>query len=280
MVLITGATGNVGREVVNLLLAEGVKVAAVSRNPETAMLPSEVQATKGNPSEPQSIASALDGVEALLLSPRAVDGAVGELVTLAASKGVRRAVVLSALTAQYGGGYQRFADGFRAFEDAAKNSGVDWTVLRSADYASNAKAWLPQIRTGDVVRGAYGDAATSAIHERDVAAVAARALVESSHIGRTYVLTGPQSLTQRERLAAIGGAIKRNLTWRETSPEEIRQAMIANGLPPDVPDRMLGYFADYVHKSGPSTDTVRDLLGRPALTFAKWAAEHAAEFRG
>src|SRR5262249_21741776 len=118
MVLITGATGNVGREVVNLLLAEGVKVAAVSRNPETAMLPSEVRVTKGNPSEPQSIASALGGVEALLLSPRAVDGAVGELVTLAASKGVRRAVVLSALTVQYGGGYQRFADGFRAFEDA------------------------------------------------------------------------------------------------------------------------------------------------------------------
>jgi uncharacterized protein YbjT (DUF2867 family) len=131
MILITGATGHVGREVVNLLLADGAKIVAISRNPSTARLPAEAQVTEGNPSHPQTISSALDGLEALLLSPRPVGGAAGELLKTARSKGVRHVVVLSPLTAQYGGGHRRFADEFRAFEDVAKQSGLEWTVLRS-----------------------------------------------------------------------------------------------------------------------------------------------------
>src|SRR4030095_602469 len=109
VVLITGATGNVGREAVSQLLAEGAKVRAVSRNANTAMLPSEGQVIQGDPSRPQTLARALSGVDAILLSPRALAGAAGELLTLAASNGVRRAVLLSALTLQYGGGDRRFA---------------------------------------------------------------------------------------------------------------------------------------------------------------------------
>ena len=137
-------------EVGDLLLVDGAKIVAISRNPSTAMLQAKAQVTDGNPSHPQTISSALDGVEALLLSPRPVGGAPGELLKTARSKGVRRVVVLSALTAQYGRGHRRFAGEFRAFEDVAKQSGLEWTVLRAADYASNAKAWLPQVRRGDV----------------------------------------------------------------------------------------------------------------------------------
>src|SRR5262249_42907960 len=122
MVLITGATGNVGREIVNLLLAEGRHVVAVSRNPATAQLPSNAHVITGDPSRPQTLATALKGVEAVLLSPRSLAGAARELVTLAACNGVRHAVVLSSLTVQYGGGLQRFADEFRTIEDVVKNS--------------------------------------------------------------------------------------------------------------------------------------------------------------
>ena len=279
MILITGATGNVGREAVKHLVAEGQQVVAVSRHPPPGMFPAGARVIQGDPSRPETFAAALSGIQAILLSPRAVGAAASRLLTLAAQRGVRRVVVLSALTVEYGGGYRRFADEFRAFEDAVKDSGLAWTLLRSADYAANAHAWAPQIRSSDVVPGAYGDAATSTIHERDIAAVAARALIGATHVGRAYVLTGPQSISQRDKVRAIGEAIGRALSWQEIPPEQVRQAMLARGLPEDAPDRLLGYLADHVQTPGPSSETVEQILQRPGLTFAEWATEHAAEFR-
>ena len=284
MILVTGATGNVGREVVNLLLVDGQEVAAVTRNPAAAELPGGAHVVGGDPSHPKTLTSVLRGVEAVLISPRALGdttagAATAELLDLAAEQGVERAVALSAVTVQYPAGYRRFADAFKAVEDAVKASGLQWTFLRSTDYASNTLAWAPQIRLASVVRGAYADAATSTIHERDVAAVAARALVDPAHAGHSYVLTGPQSLTQRDKVRLIGEAIGKKLSFEELPPEQIRQAMLAQGLPEDVPDRLLGSLADYATEPGPTLDTVEQVLGRPALTFAEWAAEHAAAFR-
>ncbi len=212
MILITGATGNVGREVVNLLRASGEKVVAVTRHPATAALPDSAVVVEGDPTRPQTLAKALRGVEAVFISPRALGDATAgaatvELLKLAAEQGVQRVVVLSAVTVEYGVGYQHFADAFKAVEDAARASGLQWTILRCSDFASNALAWAPQIRAAGVVRGVYGDAATLTIHERDIAAVSALALVDAAHTARTYVLTGPQSLTQREKARLIGEAI-------------------------------------------------------------------------
>ncbi len=284
MIFVTGATGNVGREVVNLLLNGGAKVVAVTRHPATAALPDGAHVVGGDPSRPQTLTSALRGVETVLISPRALGDATAgaatvELLKLAAEQGARRVVVLSAVTVEYGGGYQRFADAFRAVEDAARASGLQWTILRSSDYASNSLAWVPQIRSSGVVYGAYGDGATSTIHERDVAAVSALALMDAAHAGHTYELTGPQSLTQRERVRLIGEAIGREVRWEEISPQQARRAMLAQGLPEDVPDRLLGYWSGLEKLPGPSSDTVEQVLGRPALTFAQWAVEHAAAFR-
>jgi uncharacterized protein YbjT (DUF2867 family) len=270
--------------VVNLLLDDGQEVAAVTRNPAAAALPGSTHVVGGDPSHPHTLTSALYGVEAVLISPRALGdatagAATAELLVLATEQGVERVVALSAVTVQYPAGYRRFADAFKAVEDAVRASGLQWTFLRSADYAANALAWAPQIRSAGVVRGAYGDAATSTIHERDVAAVAARALVNPAHAGHSYVLTGPQSLTQRDKVRLIGEAIGKKLSFEELPPEQIRQAMLSQGLPEDVPDRLLGSLADYAKEPGPSSDTVEQVLGRPALTFAEWAAEHAAVFR-
>ena len=109
--------------------------------------------------------------------------------------------------------------------------------------------------------------------------VAARALVSSAHAGHSYALTGPQSLNQRDKVRLIGEVIGKELSFEEISPEQVRQAMKAQGVPPDVPDRMLGYLAECIRNPGPSTANVELVLSRPALTFAEWAADHAAAFR-
>jgi len=284
MILVTGATGNVGREVVNLLLSGGEKVVAVTRHPATAALPDGAHVVGGDPSRPQTLMPALRGVEAVFISPRALGDATAgtatvELLKLAAEQGAQRVVLLSAVTVQDGGGEKRFADAFKAVEDAAKASSLPWTILRSAEYASNNLMWAPQIRSTGIVRGAYGDAANSTIHERDIAAVSARALLDAAHAGHTYVLTGPQSLSQRDKVRLIGEAIGREVLWEEISPQQVREAMLAQGLPVEIPDRLLGYLASRVGQPGPSSTDVEQVLGRPALTFAQWAAEHAAAFR-
>jgi uncharacterized protein YbjT (DUF2867 family) len=259
-------------------------VVAVTCNPAVAELPGGAHVMGGDPSHPQALTSALRGVKAVLISPSALGdatagAATAELLALAVEQSVERVVALSAVTVQYAAGYRRFADAFKALEDAIKASGLLWTFLRSADYAANTVAWAPQMRSANIVRGAYGDAATSTIHERAVAVIAARALVNSAYAGHSYVLTGPQSLTQRDKGRLIGEAIGKELSFEEPPPEQLRQAILAQGLPEDVPDRLLGSLADYAKQPGPSSGTVEQVLGRPALTFAEWAAEHAAAFR-
>jgi uncharacterized protein YbjT (DUF2867 family) len=178
----------------------------------------------------------------------------------------------------YPAGEPRFAAGFRAAEQAATDSGLAATLLRCADFDSNSLAWAPQVRAGSVVRGAYAAAATSPIHERDIAEVAARALTSPENVSRSHVLTGPQSLTQRGKVRLIGEATGRDLEFGEISPDQVRQAMLAQGLPEEIPDRLLGSLRDYASQPGPTTSTVAELLGRSALTFAEWASQNAAAF--
>ena len=264
-------TGVVGREVVRLLAERGAKVAAVTRNPD-ARLPAGTLLV--HPAE----VAALDGVEAVLLSPRAAGAGAAGLLARARERGASRVVVLSAVTVRYPAGLARFREQFQAVEDLATGSGLDWTILRCADFAANTLAWAGQIAGTGTVRGAYPQARTSTVDERDLAAVAALALTDPSHAGRTYLLTGEQSLSQPEKVAALGTALGRTLTFAEAAPEEIRRGMLAAGLPGEVPDRLLGSLADYAREPGPTSDTVRRLLGRPARTYVTWANDHRAAF--
>jgi len=190
-----------------------------------------------------------------------------------------RAVLLSAITVEYGGGYHHFAERFRMLEELVKASGLKWTFLRASDFAANSTIWVPQIRASNVVRGAYGNAATSPIHERDIAAVAAEAFMQKEHIGKSYAITGPQSLTQFERVSIIGEVIGKDLHFEEISAERARAAMLAQGAPPEVPDRMLGYLSACLAQPGPTTDTIEKVFGRYPLYFATWVKEHRAIFK-
>ncbi|AZQ35420.1 NAD-dependent epimerase/dehydratase family protein [Streptomyces cyaneochromogenes] len=280
MILVTGANGVVGRQVMNQLAQEGTAVTAVTRGTGGARLPDGVAAVRGDLFHPEWIEAALEGVEALQISPRAAGPGLGELLRLAVKQGVRRAVLLSATTVQYPAGEARFAARFKHAEELVMSSGLDWTVLRLADFAANALAWASQIRAGDVVRGAYGRAATSPIHETDIAAVAVRALRGSLRTEAIHTLTGPQSLDQIEKVRLIGAAIGRTLSFQELPPEQVRQGMLAQGLPEEIPARLLGSLADYANRPGPTTSTVENLVGRPALTFADWAHDNAPAFGG
>lgn len=265
MILITGANGVVGRQVMELL--DGTPITGITR-------------AQGDLFSPQWIEPLLDGVEAIQISPRATGPGLEELLKLAVKQGVQRAVLLSATTVEHPAGEARFAAQFKQAEDLVIHSGLEWTVLRLADFAANALAWAPQIKAGDVVRGAYGKASTSPIHETDIAMVAVQALRSNVHAGSIHTLTGPQSLDQHEKVRLIGAAVGRTLSFQELPPEQVRQGLLAQGLPEEVPARLLGSLADYATRPGPTTSTVEDLLGRPALTFADWAHDNAAAFGG
>jgi uncharacterized protein YbjT (DUF2867 family) len=262
MHVVTGATGNVGREIVSLLAAKGEKVTAVTRDP-AAPFPDGTRVT-GELS--------LRGAETVVVSLRAVGEALPALLSQAVGEGVRRIVLLSAITVEYGGGYARFAEAFKAAETAVRGSGLNWTFLRCADFAANSLAWAPQIAATGVVRAAYAQAATSPIHEKDIAEVAVQSLLDPAPSNRAFALTGPESLTQLDRARILG------VPFVEVSPDQVRQAMLAQGLPEDVPDRMLGYLAACLNEPGPTTTIVQELLGRAARTFAEWADDHASAF--
>jgi uncharacterized protein YbjT (DUF2867 family) len=163
-------------------------------------------------------------------------------------------------------------------EKCIEESGVPWTVLRPGPFALNCRNWWArQIRNGDVVRWFHGAAQTAAVHEQDVAAVAVRALCDSRHERRDYVLTGPESLTQREQLTIIGDAIGRNLVFDEVSPAIARQKVLA-GWPAWVADMLLSAYAAVVDRPALVTSAIEDVTGTPARTFREWATDHAVDF--
>ncbi|MEV0405141.1 NAD(P)H-binding protein [Actinoallomurus sp. NPDC050550] len=284
MILVTGATGTIGRPLLELLAGAGAKVRAVTRDPEVAGLPAGVEVVTGDPSRPDTIAAFLDGVTAVFLHPRAAGQTAGDLLALARERGVERVVALSAINVDDDPAEQpsRFqGDRNKEAEDAAVASGLEWVSLRPASFAVNTlRTWAPQIRAGDVVRGPYAGFAEPLIHERDVAAVGARALLDGGLAGRRLRLTGPQSLSHEQLVTVIGEVIGRPLRYEEVPAEAFARNLSQRGLPKPFVEALM---ARYARGSGPTevvTDEVEKILGRPARTYAEWVADHAAAFRG
>jgi uncharacterized protein YbjT (DUF2867 family) len=136
-----------------------------------------------------------------------------------------------------------------------------------------------QARNGDVIRGPYAGFADAPIHEMDVASVLAAALLDNSLAGQKISVTGPQSLTHAEMVATIGEVIGRPLRYQEISPAEAADGMVAHGLPRPFAEAMMARYARELDRAAPITDAVDKILGRPARTYAQWAADHAAAFQ-
>lgn len=272
-ILVTGVTGTVGRHVAGQLVMEGARVRALTRRPDSAGLLPEVEVAGGDLDKPESLASAFDGIDRMYLIAA---GDTRGVVDVAERAGVRRVVMLSSASA----GFNDYPGGefHRAAERAVEGSGLEWTHVRPGMFMANLLDWADAIRGEGVVKAPYAAARQAPVHELDIAAVAATALLSAGHAKEIYTLSGPESLTKAEQVVAIGQAIGRDIRFEELSPEQWREQVQAE-IPPFVADWLLGLWARTTDNPEPVLTTVREILGRPARTLTEWAADHAADFR-
>ena len=281
-ILVIGATGRIGREVVRQLLEIGAPVRALTRRPQEADLPAGVEVVPGDLTAPESLDAGLRDVAAVFLlwtaPPATAPAVVARLAETA-----RRVVLLSSPHQTPHPFFQQpnpMAAFHAGLERLLAESSLASTVLRPGMFASNAGLWwAPQIRQGDVVRWPYGSVETAPVDERDIGAVAARALTDDRHAGGDYVLTGPEALSHAEQVGAIGEALGRRLRFVELSPDEFRQDMTGLGAPAPVIDMLLNAWQAASGIPAYQTSALADILGRPARTFRQWAEDHAEIFR-
>ena len=280
-ILIIGATGNIGHQVVSQLVSTGAQVRALTRNPDTASLPPQVEMMRGDLTVPKTLDACLEGVDTVFLvwvAPPATAAAALERI----AKHAWRIVFLSAPLKTPHPFFQQpnpMRESTAQIERLIESSGLQWTFLRPGIFAANAlRWWAPQIRNGDRVRWPYLAAPTAPIHERDVARVAVRALCEDGHAGAEYVLTGPQSLSQFEQVSTIGRVIGRSLRIEEMSPDEARHEWLPV-MPAVVVNMLLASWSAAIGQPALVTSTVTEITGAPAQTFLQWTTDHAAEFQ-
>ncbi|MFD5921124.1 SDR family oxidoreductase [Kitasatospora sp. NPDC058201] len=280
-VLVTGATGRIGRVVIDQLLDAGVPVRALTRRPEAAAtLPAKVEVFTGDLTVPETLDPALNGAGAVFLvwtaPPRTTEAVVERLAAH-----VRRVVFLSSPHRTPHPLFQQpnpIAAMHADIERLIAATGLESTVIRPGMLASNAPAWwAPAIRAGGVVRWPYGAAESAPVDDRDVAAVAARTLHRDGHVGGDYVLTGPESLTQAAQVGLIGDALGRKIDFEEITPDEFR-SLWKGTAPGPVVDMLLAAWSAAVGQPAYVTTAVADILGTPPRTFRQWAADHATAF--
>lgn len=270
MILVTGASGNVGRHVVARLRERGVPVRAMSRNPSVGV--------PGDLADPASLVPGLSGVDAVYLMWPFHDDAsrAGEVVATIGTH-AKRIVLLSSVAVEAGAG--EVGRTHAVVEEAVRASGLEWTIVRPGTFAANALWWADQLAAGDTVAGAFGDLRMALLHEADIADVVVHALTEDGHHGAIHRLTGPEALTQAEQVEVIGQALGRPVRWHELTKAEARQRLLADPhFPDDFVDPLLDTHERMVGEPVPLTSTVEDVTGHPARTFLQWSQDHAADF--
>lgn len=272
-ILITGATGNVGRPLVEQLHAAGAKVRAVTRNPSPHFPPGVETVT--------SVRDGLAGAGAVFLNSRALGPDLAWTVEAAKDSGAKL-VALSAMNVDEDFTRQPSrlrGDRNKEVEQLAVDSGLPWVSLRPALFATNfIGMWAGQLQVGDVVAGPFASASSAPIVESDIAAIAAHALLTDDLNGRKIPLTGPQSLTNAELLAVVGEVLGRDLCYREIPVEQVRERFVAIGFPAEFGTAYTALLAETVDSPAPVSGEVERILGRPAQTFAAWVDQHRAAF--
>ncbi len=279
-ILVIGATGRTGREVVAQLPA-GVDIRALVRNPQTAALPEFVEVVQGDLTQPETLDTCLDSIDSVFLvwtAPPATIPAALEHIT----KWANRIVFLSAPIKTAHPLFQQPNTARRIPEEIERiieSSGPEWTFLRPGMIAANARFWwAPQIRTGNLVRWPYLALPTAPVDERDIAAVAVRALCDDGHARAEYILTGPQSLTHLDQISTIGDVIGRSLRIEEMSREEAKEELLAF-FPSFVVKMLLEAWSAASGHPAYMTSTVEEVTGKTARPFREWVTDHASEFQ-
>ncbi|TDP32425.1 NAD(P)H-binding protein [Nocardia ignorata] len=281
MILITGATGTIGRALVSQLAADGVAVRATTRDPQNATFPAGVEAVGVDYRDPATFAPAMAGVQAAFLNglPGPDDtGVDAALVEAARVAGVRRVVKLSII----GAGDPRLGapGGWHVpGEDAVRDSGLEWTILRPNTFASNTLSWAQPLSTGQPVPNLTGDGRQAVVDPRDVAAVAAVALRTGDHHGRTYTLTGPTLQTAREQAAVLAAVLGRPIAVTDIAEDDAPEFMRSAGLSPAFVEAASQGQSFIRHGHNELvTDDIAAVLGRPPRDYAEWAADHRTAF--
>lgn len=262
-ILVTGATGGIGRLVVDALIRRGAtNVRALTVNPHRAQLPPEVEVARGYVGKPETLEGALDGVDRMYLAP--VPETVAQALAVARRAGVSHVVDLS------GGGH------WQMVLDAVEASGIPWTHLGPGEFMWNFTMWADEIRTDGEVRDPHPEAGNAPIDEIDIADVAAETLLGEGHVGKYYDMTGPETLTRAQMLSHISAALGRDIPMVKISRDEAIERLRPG----------MGEFAEwFVDSHGELVDSpqqptrvVEEILGRPATTFAQWAQRNVALF--
>ncbi|MFI5613653.1 NAD(P)H-binding protein [Amycolatopsis sp. NPDC051903] len=271
MIVVTGATGNVGRPLVAALASAGVRVTAVSRTP--AAVPDGAVHRVADLAAPDSLRPVLEGAEALFLFPGGP--APAELLSAAEAGGVRRLVLLSSQGAATRPEAYAF---FTAYEEAVRASDLPATILRPGGFATNALAWVPSVRASRTAAAPFADVALPFVDPADVASVAAAALLDDSHAGASYTVTGPAALTPRDRAAALATALGEPIRFVEQTPAEAR-AQLLELMPAPIADATLAVLGSPLPEEQKVSPDAELVLGRAPRTFAEWAAASADAFR-
>ncbi|MFJ6610002.1 SDR family oxidoreductase [Streptomyces sp. NPDC091289] len=281
MIVVTGATGNIGQTLVPLLAGAGEEVVAVSRQPHPAGLPAGARHARADVGDAASMSPVLDGADAFFILLGGELNGHGEspqaLLDAAVAAGVKRVVLLSS---QVGATRPeaRSHTRLRAFEAAVRAAGPDFTVLRPGGFASNAFAWAESVRTRRTVFAPFGDVALPVVDPADIAAVAAAALSEDGHAGRTYELTGPGLISPRRQVAVIAEALGEEVAFVELSREEAH-SHLARFMPEEVIGGTLDVLGIPLPAELAISPDVENVLHRPARPFGEWVARNLPAFR-
>ncbi|MFF0773825.1 NAD(P)H-binding protein [Nonomuraea wenchangensis] len=277
MIVVTGATGNVGRTLVRTLAEQGHEVTAVSRRITERDVPPGARADAADLSQPSAnLPSAADAVFLLVGGDLMMAGDPARVV--APFTGFGKIVLLSSQGVATRPDSLSHGQAFAAFEQAVMDSGTDWTILRPGGFASNAYAWASSIKATRTIAAPFGQVGLPVIDPDDIAAVAAATLTRPGHSKAIYELTGPIPTTPRQRAAAIGDAIGEPVTFLDQTREEARAQMLTF-MPAPVADTTLDILGTPTVREQTVSPDVEKILGRAPATFADWAKRNAAAFR-
>ncbi|MGW4199734.1 NmrA family NAD(P)-binding protein [Streptomyces sp. NPDC004726] len=276
-ILVTGGRGRVGSTLVSLLHRAGFPVRVASAAPEELDLPAGVEAVRCSLADPTAFPAALDAVTSVFLyaEPSHVD----DFLTEAEKAGVAHIVLLSSSSVIGPGAADNpVAAPHLAVERALTASPIEASFLRPGDFASNALQWRWALRTSGTVPLPYPGSFTEPIHEMDIAEAAFALLTQDRGRGGAYHLTGPESLSFAEQIAVLEHAVGAPVPYDTVTPEAWKET-VTDFLPGGFADTLLNHWASKDGSPTPVTRDVEELTGRPARTFAQWAAENADAFQ-